>query len=161
MTGAERFAETRTGRTHLMMRGVFVAGALALGVTAAVAQANVIEQRQNLMKQNGAATRTVSGMLRGQAPFDLAQVQSALRNYIEVGRVYPSLFPDNSKEGNNTKALPAIWENKADFNALNAKFVQDSQAALTTIKDEATFKTEMPKVLQNCGGCHQKYQRQG
>lgn len=142
-----------------MVRTVLVAGAVTLGITAAMAQAaNVVEQRQNLMKQNGAATRNVSAMLRGQAPFDLAQVQAALRNYVEVGQVYPTLFPENSKTGNNTKATPAVWENKADFDAQNAKFVQDSQAALAAIKDEATFKTEMPKVLGNCGGCHQKYQ---
>ncbi len=144
-----------------MMRTILVAGAVTLGITAAVAQAtNVIEQRKGLMRQNGAATRTVSAMLRGQAPFELAQVQSALQNYIQVGQVYPSLFPDDSKTGNDTRALPAIWENRADFNAQNAKFVQDSQAALAAIKDEATFKTEMPKVLGNCGACHQKYQRQ-
>ena len=41
---------------------------LTIGVTAAIAQANVIQQRQALMKQNGQATRTVSGMLRGQTP---------------------------------------------------------------------------------------------
>jgi cytochrome c556 len=145
-----------------MMRSIFVAGALALGVTAAVAQAtNVIEQRQNLMKQNGAHTRTVSGMLRGQAPFDMAQVQTALQNYVAVGQQFHTLFPEDSKTGNNTKALPAIWENKADFTAQSLKLSQDAQAALTAIKDEATFKTEMPKVLGNCQSCHSKYQRQG
>ena len=57
----------------MMIRSILAAGALALGVTAAIAQANVIQQRQALMKQNGQATRAVGGMLRGQAPFDLAQ----------------------------------------------------------------------------------------
>lgn len=144
-----------------MKRSVFVAGALALGVTAALAQTNVIEQRQNLMKQVGAATRTVSGMLRGQTPFNLDQAQAALRTYVQAGQAFPALFPDNSKEGNNTRALPAIWENKGDFTTMGAKFTQDAQAALAAIKDEATFKAEAPKVLQNCQSCHTKYQRQG
>jgi len=145
----------------LMVRTILAAGALALGVTAAITQANVIEQRQNLMKQYGAATRTTSGMLRGQTPFDLAQVQAALRTYADGAKQAPALFPEDSKTGNNTKALPAIWDNKADFNGLFAKMNQDATAALAAIKDEATFKTEMPKVLGNCGACHQKYQRQG
>ena len=142
-----------------MVRRIFVAGALALGVTAALAQANVIEQRQNLMKQNNSHARTVAGMLRGQAPFNLAQAQAALQNYVVVGQQFPTLFPDNSKTGGDTRALPAIWENKADFTAHSTKFAQDAQAALTTVRDEATFKTELPKVLQNCDACHDKYRR--
>ena len=142
-----------------MVRRIIVAGALALGVTAALAQTNVIEQRQNLMKQNNAHTRTVVGMMRGQAPFNLAQVQAALQNFIAVGTQFPTHFPDNSKTGNDTRALPAIWENKADFTAQATKLAQDAQAALTSIRDEATLRTEMPKVLQNCESCHTKYRR--
>jgi cytochrome c556 len=142
-----------------MMRMIFTAAALAVGITAALAQANVIEQRQNLMKQNGAATRTMAGMLRGQVPFDLNQVQTALRTYAQVGQQFPTLFPEDSKSGNNTKAIAAIWQNKADFTAQSAKLARDAQAASAAIKDEATFKAEMPKVLQNCGGCHNKYQQ--
>ena len=28
---------------------------------------------------------------------------------------------------------------------------------MASIKDEATFKAEMPKVLQNCGTCHNDF----
>jgi cytochrome c556 len=141
-----------------MVRTILVAGAVMLGITAATAQSNVIEQRQNLMKQFGAATRTASGMLRGQTPFDLAQVQAALRTYSQGAKQAPALFPEDSKTG-KTKALPAVWENKTDFNGIFAKLDQDATSALAAIKDEATFKAEMPKVLQNCGGCHNKYQQ--
>ncbi|MGO4572325.1 c-type cytochrome [Microvirga sp. 2TAF3] len=142
-----------------MKRTVFVASLLALGVTAAIAQANVIEQRQKLMKDNGEHSRVIGAMLRGQAPFDLAQVQTALKAYSHNAKEAPSLFPENSKSGGNTKVLPAVWESKADFNAIFVKFEQDAQAALTSIKDEATFKAEMPKVLQNCGTCHKTFRQ--
>jgi cytochrome c556 len=111
------------------------------------------------MKQNGATLRPVGGMLRGQVPFDLAQVQRALQNYATVGQQFHTLFPENSMTGNETRALPAIWENKQDFTAQSLKLSQDAQAAMATIKDEASFKTEMPKVLQNCDACHNKYRR--
>jgi cytochrome c556 len=139
------------------MRIILAAGALSLGITAAIAQANVIEQRQDLMKQFGAATRTTSGMLRGEAPFDLAKVQGALRTYSNAKEL-PHLFPENSKSG-KTAALPVIWENKAEFDALASKMDKDVQTALASIKDEATFKTEAPKVLQNCGACHNKFRQ--
>jgi cytochrome c556 len=141
-----------------MVRSILAAGAVALGVTAAVAQADVIQQRQNIMKQNSQMTRTVSGMLRGQAPFNLEQVQGALRQYQASGQQFPTLFPDNSN-GGDTKALPTVWSDKTDFAARNAKFAQDATAALAGIRDDATFKAEMPKVLQNCQGCHDKFRK--
>ena len=140
-----------------MVRSILAAGALALGVTAAIAQANVIEQRQALMKQFGDATRSFGGMLRGQVPFDLGQAQAALRTYSANAKQLPALFPENSKTGNKTQALPAIWESKQDFNAIFAKLDQDAQTALAAIKDEASFKAEAPKVVQNCGGCHNRF----
>jgi cytochrome c556 len=142
-----------------MMRVMLAAGAVALGVTAALAQANVIQQRQTIMKSNGDQARAVSGMLRGQAPFNLAQVQTALRTISENAKNLPTLWPENSKTGSETKALPAIWQRKADFEQRLTKLGQDAQAASAAIKDEATFKTEMPKVLQNCGGCHETYRQ--
>ena len=51
------------------------------------------------MKQNGQATRAVGGMLRGQAPFDLAQTQAALKTYQNAAQLVPTLFPDTSKTG--------------------------------------------------------------
>ena len=140
-----------------MVRTIFTAGALAVGITAALAQAHVIEQRQNLMKQNNAATRTMAGMLRGQVPFDLGQVQAALQTYARVGQQVPTLFPEDSKTGHDTRALPAIWQNKADFTAHATKLAQDAQAASAAIKDEASFKAVMPKVLENCNACHDMY----
>ena len=42
----------------------------------------------------------------------------------------PALFPDDSKTGGDTAALPAIWENKSDFDARFAAFGKDAAAAL-------------------------------
>jgi cytochrome c556 len=39
------------------------------------------------------------------------------------------------------------------------KLSQDAQTAMASIKHEATFKVEMPKVLQNCGACHNDFRK--
>ena len=142
-----------------MKRSVFVASLLALGVTAAIAQSNVVEQRQTLMKEMGAQTRPLWGMLRGQEPFDLAKVQSGLKVFVENPKKFVPLFPESSKNAEKTEALPSIWENKAKFDSIAMKLSTDAQTALTTIKDEATLKTELPKVLQNCGACHNDFRK--
>ncbi|HZH12282.1 MAG TPA: cytochrome c [Microvirga sp.] len=142
-----------------MKRTVFVASLLALGVTAAVAQSDVVEQRQNLMKQMGAQTRPLGGMLRGQEPFDLAKVQAGLKVFADNSAKAAPLFPESSKDAPKTEALPSIWQNKAKFDSIMTKLNQDSTTALASIKDEASFKAEMPKVLQNCGACHNDFRK--
>lgn len=142
-----------------MKRTIFIASLLALGVTAAIAQSDVVEQRQDLMKQMGAQTRPIGGMLRGQEPFDLAKVQAGLKVFSDNAQKAAPLFPENSKGVGDTEALPSVWENKTKFEAALNKFGKDAQTAMASIKDEASFKAEMPKVMQNCGSCHNDFRK--
>jgi cytochrome c556 len=138
-----------------MKRLVLTGLVLVIGVGAVLADSDAIMQRRALMKANGAATKNVVGMLTG-APFDLGAVQAALKTYGEAAAKAPALFPDDSKTG-DTNALPAIWDDKADLNARFAKLAQDVAAAQASITDQASFQAQMPGVLKNCGGCHEKY----
>ena len=142
-----------------MKRTLFAAGLVAFGVTAAIAQSNKVEQRQALMKEMGAQSRTLGGMLRGQAPFDAAQVQAGLKVFAENAQKAGPLFTEDTKGAEKTAALPALWDSKVQFDSILAKFGQDAQAAMASIKDEATMKAELPKVLQNCGTCHQTFRK--
>ena len=128
---------------------------MALGVTAVYADQDPIAARKALMKSNGAATKTIVGMLKG-APFDLTAVQAALKNYVDTAAAAPALFPDSSKTG-DTHALPGIWDNKADFEARFKKLGADAAAAMTAVTDEASFKANVPGLLKNCGSCHETY----
>jgi cytochrome c556 len=132
---------------------------LAVAVSASIALAagaDAIKDRRALMKANGEASKPIVPMMKGEAPFDLATVQKALNTYLDAANKMPALFPDDSKTG-DTHALPAIWANKADVDARFKKFGEDVKAALSTIKDDASFKATMPGIFKNCGGCHEKY----
>ena len=139
-----------------MLRSLLVALSLTVVSVVASAQEDVIAERQAIYKSFGRVSRDPGLMLRDQAPFDLAKVKTALETFTEGSTKLVNLFPETSKTG-KTDALPAIWEDKARFNAIFAKFNQDSQTALVAIKDEASFKAEFPKVLGNCGTCHQSF----
>ena len=129
----------------------------AIAATMAMAQADVVKERQTLLKQFGDLTKPAGGMLRGSVPFDLAQVQAALDAYVKNTKVLPTLFPAGSGAGSD--ALPAIWTNKADFDARFAKLGADAAAARVAITDEASFKATFPGVIRNCGGCHDTYRQ--
>jgi cytochrome c556 len=132
---------------------------MTLGLTAAIAQSNVVEQRQDLMKQFGAQSKTIAGMLRGQTPFDLAEAKAALKTVSDTAKKLPPLFPETSKGAPKTEALPTVWENKAEFEKLFANLDAASRQALATVTDEASFKAQVPGVLQNCGTCHKAYRK--
>ena len=146
-------------RDERMKRVIIAGAALALGLTAVLAQEqDPIKRRQATFKSWAAASREPGLMLRGQAPFNLEKVQAALRTFVQDNKHLPNLFPQpNAPGGIDTGALPAIYEQREKFNAIFAKLDADATAALASIKDEATFKAEFPKVLANCGACHQSY----
>jgi len=144
-----------------MIRGLSVAALLALGATLAYAQGAgqaVIKERQELMKKQSAAIKGPTAMMKGEQPFDLKTVKSGLDTLQQTAKQAKGLFPDNSKDG-DTGALPAVWEKKQDFLSKFDKLGADAKAAEAAIKDEASFKTEFKKVVDNCGGCHKDYRR--
>ena len=67
-------------------------------------------------------------------------------------------FPDNTKEGFKTEALPSIWENKDEFNALMQK-ASDDMMQLTKAIDTAEDLRAIQKQLMwsNCSSCHNKF----
>ena len=145
----------------MMEFGIKAAGALALAVVigagAAWAQGDVVAQRRAAMKAIGDGNRAPAAMLRGDAPFDLAAVHAQLKVIETAATNSLKLFPDNSKTGGDTAALPKIWEAKADFEAKMKKLADDARAAVVRVKDEASFKQEFPALLKNCGACHSDY----
>ncbi|MEQ8825993.1 MAG: cytochrome c [Filomicrobium sp.] len=138
---------------------------LALGVLAAtipVAQAQnleVIKMRKDLLEAMGKAAKSPGKMMKQEIPFDKAVVEAALDTFIKNAPKLPDLFPDDSKTGGKTNALPAIWDNKKDVADRFAKLIADAKAAKGTVNDEFEFMETWPKVVGNCGSCHKKYKK--
>lgn len=147
-----------------MPRRLILAAALAsiavlsIAGTTVLAQPDPIKERQALLKEFGRVSRPLGGMLKGEAPFDLATVQAALDTYAKNAQLLPALFPAGSGTG-DTEALPAVWERNDDFKARFAKFGADAASARVAITDEASFKATFPTLIRQCGGCHETYRQ--
>jgi cytochrome c556 len=146
------------GAREMIRIGLAVA-VLAFAATALVAQSDPIAARKALMKANGDQNKVATEMLEGKRPFNVDEAKKVLATFAEAGEKAPALFPDDSKTGGDTAALPAIWENKADFQAKLAKFAQESKAASNATNDLDSFKIQITEVRKNCGGCHQTYRK--
>jgi len=142
-----------------MIRNVLAMTAVAVGVTAVMAQSDLVSQRKALMKGNGQHAGAISRMVRGEDPFDAAKVTAAFAQWTETAQKLPGLFPEPPKPGEETRALPKIWENKSDFEAKIAaigKAVADNKDKAKTLDE---LKVAMPLVSKTCGDCHEPYRR--
>ena len=140
-----------------MLRLASLAAAVAVCVTTTSAlDADVVRQRQELMRQVADVARAPMAMLKDERRFELAEVQAALK-WFEISAVrLKDMFPDGS-DGGSTKSLPLIWQRKSDFMARLDRMARDARAAQQAIQDEQSFKASYLKVLRNCVTCHRSY----
>jgi cytochrome c556 len=137
--------------------------ALAGAMAAAEAQTGTgqaITTRKEAMKGQGAAMRTLTPIVRGEAPWNQQAAVQAATTINNTAKVIPSVFPQGSGPGaGETDALPAIWSNFSDFQA-KAKALETESGKLLQLAqsgDEAGFKAQFPAVGRSCGGCHETY----
>ena len=82
---------------------------------------------------------------------------------IEMSENYKTLleyFPENTKEGFKTKALPAIWENKDEFNNLMIKSSNNMIELASIIQTTDDVKGTLGKLMwSNCKACHSKFRK--
>jgi cytochrome c556 len=142
-----------------MIKRIIVTAALgALGITAVLAQGDPIAARKAVMKENSAQSRIAREMIEGKQPFDLAKAKKVLASFAGVHDKAMNLWPDTSKAG-DTASLPAIWENKADFDARLAKLSADAKVAEAKVTDADSFKAAIGEIGKECGGCHNTYRK--
>jgi cytochrome c556 len=140
-----------------MFRTVLAVVAVAVGVTAVVAQTDPIAVRKGLMKKNNQHAKALNGMIKGNAQFDAAKASAAFTQWGETAKQLPKLFPDNSKTGGNTRALPKIWQNRKDFDAKIAAFAKAVENGKGKAKSLDGLKAAMPAVSKTCLDCHEGY----
>ena len=83
---------------------------------------------------------------------------------IEMSKNYEvllGLFPENSKEGFKTGALPTIWQDKENFNTLMKKSSVDMIKLTSLIETTDDIKGTVGKLMWgNCKACHIKYREE-
>ena len=142
-----------------MMRTVLAMCTLALGTSVAAGQSDPVSERKALMKGNLEEALNIVKMVRGQNPFDLEKVTAAFEQWTDTAKKLPNLFPAPPAQGTNTRALPAIWENKTDFEAKIAAFAKAVSESRDKAKTLEELKIAFTPVNNACIGCHELYRR--
>lgn len=140
-----------------MRKLVFAVAALALATTAAFA--DVIADRQAVMKENARDVGILVKMVKGETPFDAAAVLAALTALnTNVQKIdVAASFPVGSDKGDTT-ASPKIWEDPAGFQAQVDKFKAVTAAAVANpAQDLDALKAQVGAIGQTCGTCHEAF----
>ena len=116
---------------------------------------DIIKSRKALFSKNySTAKRVQSFSSNGDFDEAIELMKEMNENYITL----LDLFPENSKEGFKTEALPIIWEEKDAFNALMQKSAEDMIKLSSIIEDVDDIRGTLGKLIwANCKACHSKY----
>ena len=115
----------------------------------------IIKGRKALFSKNYSTAKRV------QALASKDEFEKAKTLMIEMSENYKTLieyFPENTKEGFKTEALPIIWENKDEFNALMTKSSNDMIQLTKIIENSDDVRSTLGKFMwANCKACHSKF----
>lgn len=135
--------------------GVMAAGAMIGGATIALAQSDVVKQRQDNRKQTAAAMRAIKGVLDSKGDPKIVVQQAAKLKELEAAFV--KMFPPGSDK--DSKALPAVWTDMAGFQAASkaADTAYDKLAMAGGSGDLTAVAAAFQETGKACGACHQKF----
>ncbi len=138
---------------YILFISIFVI--LSLPANSELSVEEIIKGRKALFSKNySTAKRVQTFATKGE--FDKAKTLM-----LEMSENYKTLieyFPENSKEGFKTEALPSIWENKEEFNDLMNKSSNDMIELASIIKNSDDVKVSLNKLMWgNCKACHSKF----
>ena len=115
----------------------------------------IIKERKSIFSKNYKTAKRVNSLASN------GDIDEAKKLMIEMSDNYKrllDLFPENSKVGFGTEALPSIWENKDEFNLLMTK-ASSNMIELTSVIDETEdVKATLGKYMwSSCKSCHSKF----
>ena len=115
----------------------------------------IIKGRKALFSKNYSTAKRVQA-LASKGEFDKAK--SLMIKMSENYKTLIEYFPDNSKEGFKTEALPSIWENKKEFNDLMKKSSDDMIKLASLFEDADDVRAILTQMMwSNCKACHSKF----
>ena len=115
----------------------------------------IIKGRKALFSKNYSTAKKVQAFA---TKGDFEKAKSLMLEMSENYKILKEMFPDNTKEGFKTEALPIIWEKKNEFNTLMTKSSTDMIELASIIESSKDVKGSLGKFMwANCKACHSKY----
>ena len=117
----------------------------------------IIKGRKAMFSENYQTAKKISILLKSNK---IEEAKPLMKKMSENYKKLLDYFPDNTKEGFKTEALPSIWENKDEFNSLMQKASDDMiklASAIDTAEDLRAAQKDL--MWSNCSACHDRFRK--
>ena len=116
---------------------------------------DIIKGRKAMFSENYQNAKRISSLLKsGKIDEAKPLMEKISKNYTKL----LDYFPENTKEGFKTEALPSIWENKKEFNDLMKKASDDMIKLAEAIDTAEDLRAIQKKLMwSNCSACHSRF----
>ena len=115
----------------------------------------IIKGRKAMFSENYQNAKKISILLKSKKIEEAKPLMQKISNNYKKLLNY---FPENTKEGFKTEALPTIWENSDEFVTLMQKASYDMlqlAKAIDTADDLRAAQKEL--MWSNCSACHNRF----
>jgi cytochrome c556 len=158
-----------------IFRNATALAALVLSAASAVAQTppasgpapagptpaeRAIEYRQAVYKIVAGNFGPLSQVAQGKAEFKSENATRQAARLAQIATFVGDAYPEISKEG-KTRALPAIWSNRKEFDQIVADFAAHTKTLAEVVENSSSageeLKTAVAAVGNDCKACHDKF----
>lgn len=119
----------------------------------------IVKERMEVMEALGKSIKSLVAMLKGKAQFNRQAVKATANKMAAHGTKMKTQFPAGSDQ-KPTRALPAVWKNRPDFDKLADQLTQAAKALEKNADAAKSPKDLAPRIIaigQTCKSCHEKY----
>ena len=115
----------------------------------------IIKGRKAMFSENYQNGKKISILLKSNK---IKEAKPLMKKMSDNYKKLLDYFPENTKEGFKTEALPRIWENKDEFNVLMQKASEDMIKLAKAIDTADDLRATQKKLMwNNCSACHKKF----
>ena len=116
----------------------------------------IIKGRQEIFSKNYNTAKAVSTAIKSG---DNEKAKELLEEVSKNFNTLLKYFPEDSKTGFDTEALPAIWENSDEFVTLMQNASSNALMLAKKLDDDTADIISLEKELlwNNCTACHKKF----
>jgi len=117
-----------------------------------------VAARMHGMSEIGRHMKVLGDMAKGVSAFDAAAAQKAAAGVALHASEAPAMFHGQESDP-KSEALPAIWDNFADFTAKAEQLEIAAKAAAQGLADPADLGPAMQAMGGACAACHKVYRK--
>ena len=115
----------------------------------------IIKGRKAIFSKNYQTAKKISILLKSKK---IEEAKPLMKEMSDNYKKLLNYFPENTKEGFKTEALPTIWENSDEFITLMQKASFDMIQLTKAIDTAEDLKAIQKKLMwSNCSACHNRF----